>query len=165
MIKEVQSYRISFTSLFVWLTLACSPVFFLGWTLAMGSWTINDAFLAWYQLVLGINLIAAGLAATCCKWEIIPRGLTGPVAFRKRLYMPFSGITRAERLPVPGLPVLKIENEAGQRIYLPFILNRQEEFNALLNALLPRANPLRKHLKPLDQPDSFAEESPRDSSR
>ncbi len=165
MIKEVQSYRLCFSSLFVWLTLASSPLFFLIWTLAMGDWSFNQAFLASYQLILGLNLIIAGLAAALCRWEIIPRGLTGPVALRKRRYIPFSGITRAEQLQIPGLPILRIENEAGQRLYLPFLLNRQEEFKALLDALLPPANPLRKHLKPKDHPDPFTEESSHDSSR
>jgi hypothetical protein len=114
--KEVQTYRLCFSSLCVGLTLLLSPPFFLFYFLATGGFAINDLFFALYQVVLGLILVVIALSSWLLKWELVPRGLTSPTPSGKRVYMPYSGITRAEPWPLPGFPVIRLENEAAASI-------------------------------------------------
>ena len=164
MIKEIQSYRICFSSFLVWMTLVTTPPFLGLYLLTFGNFQAWDIFLALYQLLLGLNLLFSGAMVYFFKWEILPRGITGPISPGQRRYIPFSGITEVQRFPNPLLPLIRIRNEANQSVFLPTILGRQQEFEAILDGILPRQNPLRASLKP-NKPWKPQEPFQEDSSR
>lgn len=130
------------------MTLVTSPLFLGFYVLAFGNLQVGDLFLALYQLLLGLNLLISGGVVYFFKWEILPRGITGPVTLGQRRYIPFSGITEVQKYPIPLLPLVRIRNEANQSLLLPWILGRQQEFEAILDGILTQQHPLRDILKP-----------------
>lgn len=163
MIKEIQSYRICYSSFFVWITLVTSPLFAGLYVLAFDGFQNWELFFALFQLLLGLNLLISGAIVYFLKWELLPRGITGPISPGERRYIPFSGITEVRKYPIPLFPLIRIQNEAHQTLIIPCILNRQQEFNAILDGLLPPQSPLRAMIS---SPNLWESREPfQDSSR
>ncbi len=140
-------YRMSFTTLFLWV-LAVLLMLDAGKCLLLFYFSrqaLNP--LADLNALCLLAMAVSVLLIILCPSEVSPGGLLTFSAAGRAVFLRWNEISEVKRRRLIGLGFYQIRGADGTRVYVPGFLSRQEEFVAVVTAITPPENPLRRCLE------------------
>ena len=138
-----QSYRVSFSTLFLW-TVVALLVLDNARTLIVEGVSFEDiVILRNLSLITIFSLLNSGILVWLLKSEISVEGISSFNSWGAADYVAWNQIVDARILNFLGLGYYRITSHDGRRIYVARYLSRQREFEAIVAAITAKGNPLR----------------------
>ena len=139
-----QTYRISFSTLFLWTLFVLLLLDNTKMLLVENVRLAELQFLRNLSLVTLLSLISSTVLVCALKSEISVEGLTSFNMWGAPRFVSWDQITDARTSNFLGLGYYRITGSDGRRMYVARYLSRQREFELIVAAITKEQNPLRK---------------------
>lgn len=147
-----QSYRPSFSTLFLWVLVLFFLVDAVASSIAFGTASVAADPFRNLNTVGYLALVLAMVLSWALKSEISGDGLLSYTWWGANRFLPWTSIAAADRTRFLGLGYYRITGSEGDTIYVPCYLSHQREFEMVVSAIAGERNPLRQCIEEMAEP-------------
>jgi len=144
-----QTYRSSFSTLFVWLVPVLVTVeSFKVHVVQRVPWA-EFSLARNLELIILLALVLSGILVWGLRTVLSSEGLVTFTALGRPVFVPWATITAARVRSLLLLPYLELQIQDGSRVFLSRFLSQQREFDLIVQAITEPRHPLRVCLEEL----------------
>lgn len=147
MTSPTQSYRCSFSTLFLWIIVFLLVLDMLRMLFIEGIQLEDLEVLAHFNSIVIVSLISSFILVFALKSEISVKGITSYNWWGGSSFIPWEHISEAGFSNFFGLGFYRIVSADGTCVYVARYLSRQREFEMIVAAITARTNPLRQAIE------------------